>query len=291
MKRSKKTLDKLGVSDVILKVQDLVHIYPNGTKALDSVSMDLKVQERLAIIGQNGSGKTTLVKHFNALLRPTSGIVSVFGKELTPSSKIKTSELAQYIGYVFQNPNHQLFSVNVYDELCFGLKNLRLAPEEIKAKADEAVELFNLQSYLKAHPYSLGMGVRKLVAIASIYAMGPDLIILDEPTTGQDFKGKEVLSQAISMIHERGKTLVFVSHDMRFVAEHAERVVVMTDAEILFEGSLQKLFIMKDLLTKAQLKPPSITELAQKMVPYGVKPDVLSVREMVEELQRCLDEN
>jgi len=276
------------VMDYLVEVKDLVHVYPNGTKALDTVSMNVIPHERLAIVGQNGSGKTTLVKHFNGLLKPTEGTLTVIGDAITPKSKIKSSQLAKKVGYVFQNPNHQLFSVTVYEELRFGLRNLRLPPDEIKARADEAVEMFHLQPYLEVHPYSLSMGVRKLVAIASIFAMGPELMILDEPTTGQDHEGKIVLAEAISKIHDSGKTLIFVSHDMRFVSEHAERAIVMTDAKIIFEGGLRELFVNKDILKYAQLRPPAVTELGKKMGNWGFKPDVLSVPEMVTEVRRCL---
>jgi energy-coupling factor transport system ATP-binding protein len=288
MSNSQSKNNESTTSTALVEVKDLVHIYPNGTKALDAVSMIVKPHERLAIVGQNGSGKTTLVKHFNALLKPTSGSLSVMGYELTPKSKAKTSQLARMVGYVFQNPNHQLFSVNVYEELCFGLRNLRLAPSDVKARADEAVEVFHLEPYLTAHPYSLSMGVRKLVAIASVFAMGPQLMILDEPTTGQDYEGKIVLAEAITKIFESGKTLIFVSHDMRFVAEHAERAIVMTDAKIIFEGGLRELFVNKEVLKYAQLRPPAVTELGQRMVNWSIKPDVLTVLEMVSEVRRYL---
>jgi energy-coupling factor transport system ATP-binding protein len=288
MSNSQHKIDGSNDTAALVEVKDLVHVYPNGTKALDTVSMLVKPHERLAIVGQNGSGKTTLVKHFNALLRPTLGTVSVMGFELTPKSKVKTSQLATMVGYVFQNPNHQLFSVNVYEELCFGLRNLKLPPEKVKARADEAVEMFRLQPYLTAHPYSLSMGARKLVAIASVFAMGPQLMILDEPTTGQDHEGKNVLSQALTKIFESGKTLVFVSHDMRFVSEHAERAIVMTDAKIIFEGGLRELFVNKDVLKYAQLRPLGVTVLGQRLMDWGVRPDVLSVPEMVTEVRRCL---
>jgi len=288
MSNSKNPVDTTDSTSPLVLVKDLVHVYPNGTKALETVSMMVKPHERLAIVGQNGSGKTTLVKHFNALLKPTEGTVTVMGHEIVPKSKIKTSQLAKMVGYVFQNPNHQLFSVTVYEELCFGLRNLRLSANEIKSKADEAVEMFHLEPFLKTHPYSLSMGARKLVAIASVYAMGPQLMILDEPTTGQDHDGKNVLAEALAKIYESGKTLVFVSHDMRFVAAQAERAIVMTDAKVIFEGSLRELFVNQEVLKYAQLRPPSVTELGQKMGPWGVKPDVLSVPEMISEVRRCL---
>ncbi len=268
---------------VMVEAQDLVHIYPNGTRALENVSVHIGEHEKVAIIGQNGSGKTTLVKHFNGLLLPTRGLVLVRG---TNTGRAKTAELAKIVGYVFQNPNHQLFCVSVYDELLFGLRNLRLSEDELKRRVDETINVFHLQPYLPAHPYSLSLGARKLVAIASIFAMGPQLMILDEPTTGQDFPSRKILSEAISSIYATGKSIVFVSHDMRFVAEHADRAVVMSHAKILFDGSPRELFLRRDVLLEADLRPPPITQLAQRLGDHAVNPGVLSVAEMVDEVRR-----
>jgi len=271
-------------SSHLVEVRGLVHIYPNGTQALTDVSINIGTHEKLAIIGQNGSGKTTLVKHFNGLLQPSQGIVLIRGED---TRKKRTSYLAETVGYVFQNPNHQLFCVNVLEELRFGLQNLRLPQAEINRKVEEAIEMFHLRPYLEAHPYSLNMGARKLVAIASIFAMGPQLIILDEPTTGQDYPGRKILSQAITSIYAAGKTVVFVSHDMVFVAEHADRAVVMSRAKIIFDGAPRDLFVRDDVLKVADLRPPPITQLAQKLTDHGVSASVLNVSEMVSEIRRC----
>ncbi len=268
----------------MVEVQELVHVYPNSTRALENVSIVIGEHEKMAIIGQNGSGKTTLVKHFNGLLLPTQGTVLVRGIN---TRKTKTSELAKMVGYVFQNPNHQLFCVNVREELLFGLRNLRLPEDEIKRRLDETIDMFRLQPYLEAHPYSLSLGTRKLVAIASIFAMGPQLMILDEPTTGQDYPSRVILSEAIARIYSAGKSIVFVSHDMSFVAEHADRAAVMSHARIIFDGHPHDLFVRKDVLAEADLRPPAITQLAQRLADRGLKPDVLSVAEMITEVQRC----
>ena len=270
--------------DQMIEVQDLIHTYPNGTRALNNVSITVGMHEKLAIIGQNGSGKTTLVKHFNGLLKPTQGRVLVRGED---TRKCKTAHLATMVGYVFQNPNHQLFCVSVREELQFGLRNLRLSPAEIKHGTEETVELFHLQPYLDIHPYSLSLGVRKLVAIASVYAMGPQWMILDEPTTGQDYKSKRILSQAIDEVYQGGRSIVFVSHDMDFVAEHANRAVVMSNTQIIFDGRLPELFVREDVLREAKLRPPQITELAQRMSDFGIQPDVLNISGMIEEIRRC----
>jgi energy-coupling factor transport system ATP-binding protein len=269
----------------LIEVRDLVHIYPNGNRALDHVSVNIGSHEKLAVIGQNGSGKTTLVKHFNGLLLPSSGNVLVRGAD---TRKKKTSELAKTVGYVFQNPNHQLFCVTVLEELRFGLHNLRLGVNEINRKVEETVELFQLQAYLDIHPYTLSLGARKLVAIASIYAMGPELMILDEPTTGQDYLSRKILAQAIASIYASGKSIIFVTHDMCFVAEQAERAVVMSKTKIIFDGAPKDLFVRQDVLLDANLRPPPITQLAQKLNNRGIAPNVLSVQEMASEIGKCI---
>jgi energy-coupling factor transport system ATP-binding protein len=274
----------LPASPYLVEVRELDHIYPNGTQALTNVSITIGAHEKLAIVGQNGSGKTTLVKHFNRLLLPSRGMVLIQGED---TRKKRTSELARTVGYVFQNPNHQLFCVNVLEELRFGLQNLKLPQPEINRRVEETIEMFRLRTYLEAHPYSLNMGARKLVAIASIFAMGPQLMILDEPTTGQDFLGRKILSQAISSIYATGKAIVFVSHDMIFVAEHADRAAVMSRAKIIFDGAPRDLFVREDVLKEADLRPPAIAQLAHRLTDHGVNPSVLKVSEMVTEIKRC----
>lgn len=270
---------------LIVDVQNLVHIYPNGTRALDGVSVQVREHEEMAIIGQNGSGKTTLVKHFNGLLQPSEGTVTVRGVD---TRKTRSAELAKSVGYVFQNPNHQLFSVTVLDELKFGLKNLRLEKDEIERRVEDTIQLFQLKQYLQAHPYSLSMGVRKLVAISSIYAMNPDLIILDEPTTGQDYTSRKILSEAIAKIHSNGKSIIFVTHDMSFVAEHANRAVVMSRSKVVFDGTPKELFVRQEVLKEADLRPPFITQLSQRLTGQGLDPSVLTVPEMFDDVQRRL---
>jgi energy-coupling factor transport system ATP-binding protein len=272
-------------SENLVEVRELVHIYPNGNRALDHVSVNICAHEKLAIIGQNGSGKTTLVKHFNGLLLPSNGVVLVRG---TDTRKKKTSELARTVGYVFQNPNHQLFCVTVLEELRFGLHNLRLGVNEINRKIEETVVLFQLQAYLDIHPYTLSLGARKLVAIASIYAMGPELMILDEPTTGQDYLSRKILSQAIASIYSSGKSIIFVTHDMCFVAEQADRAVVMSKTKIIFDGVPRDLFVHEDVLIDANLRPPPITQLAQRLTNRGIAPNVLSVPDMVSEIRKYI---
>ncbi len=221
--------------DQMIEVQDLIHIYPNGTRALNNVSITMGMHEKLAVIGQNGSGKTTLVKHFNGLLKPTQGRVLVRGED---TRNCKTAHLATMVGYVFQNPNHQLFCVSVREELQFGLRNLRLSPAEIKHGTEETVELFHLQPYLDIHPYSLSLGVRKLVAIASVYAMGPQLMILDEPTAHLDLTYQVGLLTIVKRLClEKGIAVLIVLHDLNLAVRFADEVAILDQGKIKSHGS------------------------------------------------------
>ena len=169
------------MSDAIIQVKDVRYVYTRGAVvALDGVSLDVPVGQSLGIVGQNGSGKTTLTKLFNGLLRPTSGTVLVDGKDTVKHS---VQEMAPTIGYVFQNPNHQLFASSVAEELAFGPTNMKMSPDEVKAKVEEAFEFFDLSQYRDHHPYRLSFPLRKLVGIASVFTMGPKVFVLDEPTT------------------------------------------------------------------------------------------------------------
>jgi energy-coupling factor transporter ATP-binding protein EcfA2 len=171
------------MADPIIVCENLWHIYMGEILALQQANLKIYAGEIIGVIGQNGSGKTTLVKHFNGLLKPTRGKVWVKGKD---TSQMRIQQLAADVGYVFQNPNHQLFARTVEAELEFGPRNLGVPEEEIVERREKAIEFFNLQELRAEHPYRIGFPLRKLVGMASIYTMRPAVFILDEPTTGQD---------------------------------------------------------------------------------------------------------
>ena len=264
-----------------IKVTNLQHTYPNGVVAVENVDVEIKQGEQISVVGQNGSGKTTLVKHWNGLLKPTQGSVHIGDLD---TSEHSVNVLARKVGYVFQNPNHQIFAASVQDELEFGLRNIGNSEEEIKEKVIAISEEFGLTEFLETNPYRLGFSLRKTVGMASIIAMEPDVIVLDEPTTGQDYLGIKAIRSSIKKLKDQGKTVIVVSHDMPLVAEDTDRVLVMCDTNLIFDGTPSKLFSDETILSQTNLLPPQITSFMQK-VNIGIEGEsILSVDDALKAL-------
>lgn len=266
--------------EVTIKAEGLWHVYPPNVVALRDINLEIKKGELIAIIGQNGGGKTTLAKHFNGLLKPTKGMVLVGGidtKDKPPN------ELALVVGYVFQNPMHQIFSKTVYEEVAFGPRNAGLPEEEVDKRVEEALKEVSLSEYKDTHPLDLDYGKIKLLTIASIMSMKPEVYCLDEPTTGQDHVGRRVLANLVKKINkEEGATVIVITHDMKFVAEVADRIILMVDGKITADGPTRETFQQLKLLQGAFIKPPQIAQLAHELSPWGVPRDLIKVREMAE---------
>jgi len=248
--------------DEIIKIEKLTFVYqPANVKALDNVSFSVRKGEVVGIIGQNGSGKTTLVKHINGLLKPTRGNVFVNGVN-TKSKEI--DELSKTVGYVFQNPDDQIFSNSIIDEISFGPKNLGFGKRRIKELVEEALKTTGLEYVKKNHPYDLPYNKRKLIAIASILSMNTEVVIFDEPTTGQDYLNRRIVIKIIEELKKKGKTILVISHDMDFIAETCNRAIVLKEGKILLDDTTDKIFMKKQILKSTRLKPPQITRLAQR---------------------------
>jgi len=243
-----------------IEVEDLWYKYPSGTEALRGISLCIDGMAPTAIIGQNGAGKTTLIRHFNGLLIPTRGSVRLDGVHVRSRS---VAQWARHVGYVFQNPDDQLFLDSVSKELAFGPQRLGWPRERIQSAVEDAAHLVGLQGALGAHPYDLPPTRRRLVAIGSIITMDPAMIILDEPTTGQDARGTQRLAGIIEKLREKGKQMIAVSHDMNFVARCFERVIVMAHGQVLLDGSTRAVFGQPDVLAKSWVSPPPATRVAQ----------------------------
>ncbi len=256
------------LSPLAIDVCGARYVYPTGNvTALGGVDLQVKPGEIIGIIGQNGSGKTTLTKLLNGLLKPTAGTVIVDGVD---TAKKSVQEMAPHVGYVFQNPNHQLFARTVQMELEFGPRNIGLSEEEIAVRVAEAVEFFGLQDYIEEHPYRVSFPIRKLVGIASIVAMRPPILILDEPSTGQDHNTTHVINGLMRRLRDQGTTVVCVSHDMPLLADVVERVIVMKSTEIIADASPREVFADKTLMARTNLQAPQATEIAlQTVVPLG----------------------
>lgn len=265
----------------IIQVEKLVYCYSDGTRALNNISIDFFKGEFIALIGQNGCGKTTFSKCLNGIFKPTKGRILVNGIDTT-SPKIK-KKLIVNIGYVFQNPDHQLFNNNVYDEIAYALRNIGLDENEVKERVEEAADIAGVKKEIfNEHPFFLTKGLRQRVAIASILSLKPEVIIVDEPTTGQDYKQSLEIMRFLKMLNEQhGHTIIIVTHEMDIVAQFAQRIVVMANGIILADGSVRDIFSDSITLSKAYIKPPQITQLAQALSNFGFKDDILSFEEMV----------
>jgi energy-coupling factor transport system ATP-binding protein len=268
-----------------IQVNNLDFTYPDGTKALENINVSIKVGEFIALIGQNGSGKTTLSKLLNGLYKPSSGDVIVDGLN---SKTTPIVQMVRRVGYVFQNPDHQLFNNNCWDEIAYGPRNIELPEEEVKVRVEEAAQVVGLpKMYYEEHPFFLSKGLRQRVAIASILALRPQLIIVDEPTTGQDARQSfEIMDFLKDLNENHGHTIIIITHDMPIVAQYARRVILMSEGKILADDETARVFSQPDVLAQAFLEPPEITQLAQSVQELGFSPGTLTVAEMLREFEQ-----
>jgi len=272
------------MSEVIIKCENLTHIYDGEVLAVNNVDLEINKGELIGVIGQNGSGKTTLVKHFNGLLKPTKGKVFVDGKN---TANMRVQELSRNVGYVFQNPNHQLFAKTVKEELEFGPTNLGLSPEEVEDRVEKAFKFFNLEKYREHHPYRISFPLRKLVGMASIYTMQPDVFILDEPTTGQDHITTRIVYSLIERLRDEGSTVICVAHDMILLAEVVERMLVMRNSLLIADTDPKTVFSDRELMASTHLSPPQITELSYRMRDKKMIDDIaLSIDELIKKTSK-----
>ena len=251
-----------GYGEALVEVEGLTHRYPNGVVALEGVDLTVRRGEFLAVMGQNGSGKTTLVKHFNGLLEPTEGSVRVEGEE-TGERGIRS--LGQTVGYVFQNPDHQIFSDTVADEVAFGPKIRGLEETEVEERVKEALGAVGLEGYEKEDPFGLTKGERQRVAVASVLAVRPEVLILDEPTTGLDYAEQRSMMDLVKRLNESGSTIVVVTHTMWVVAEYAHRAVVVRDGGVVLSGTVREVFAEEEKLEEAFLRPPGIVSMGNAL--------------------------
>jgi energy-coupling factor transport system ATP-binding protein len=270
----------------MIEVENVHFRYPNGVEALKGISLTIKNGEFVAIMGQNGAGKTTLVKHFNGLLKPTEGVVRVDGVETTKTS---VAALSRNAGFVFQNPDHQLFSETVEEEIAFALKNFGFEAEVIEQRISWALNLLGLAQYRKTSPFLLSGGERKRVALASVLAWNPNMLILDEPTIGQDHQQKENLRQFIIQMQTQGKTVVIVTHDVEFVAECNPRVVLMKEGNVVADGEGREILTTPDVLAQSSIVLPQIAQIFLKLTPLGLPKNVIDVYEAKEIVLKALE--
>jgi len=249
-------------SSIIIDINHLYFGYEKDKYVLEDINLKIRKGEFIALVGQNGSGKTTLAKIIMGLLKPSSGDIKIFGKDIRESKLI---EIAQHIGLVFQHPESQLFEATVEKDVSFALRNLNLPKDEINKRVEDVLRICGIEELRKADPLLLGLGQKRRVGIASVLVMHPEVIILDEPTSGQDWFQSIEIMDMLKELNKKGHTIIFITHDMELVAQYATRVVVLHNGKILFDGPTREVFKKVEFLNSISLGVPQIVELFYKL--------------------------
>jgi len=262
-----------------IEMKDLRFTYPSGLEALSGISLTIETGEQVAIVGQNGAGKTTLVRHLNGLLQPTSGSVLIGDWD---TKKQSVSKLASRVGYVFQNPDEQLFSKDVGTEVRFGPHNLGYTKEKTNELVKRALSLTELDDKIETNPYDLSATWRKMVALASVIAMDTPIVIFDEPTTGQDAMNVARIANVIAELRKEGKTVITITHDIDFCGENFDRVIALSKGQVLLDGLSNEVLGQEDVLTQTYVDPPQLTRLGKRL---GLKETVRNQEEFLNALR------
>ena len=276
-------VNQTSTSGMAVEVKNITYTYP-GTSIPAISNMDFYIPKGqfVGIIGQNGGGKTTIMKCLVGLLKPSQGEIFLDNK---PLSGQKVGEIATQIGLILQNPDTQLFCMSVEEEIRFGLDNLKLEPEEIDRRTEEALKITGLGNYRTLYPFKLSLGDRRKVAVASIVAMRPKVLIFDEPLTGQDYKGRFELVNLAADLHQAGHTVIMISHDMELVAKYTERTLVVGRGQLLLDAPTREVFDHVDLLRGTYIEPPEIIRLAQALRICGLPSGLLSIDQVADGIQ------
>lgn len=261
-----------------IELKNVSFRYPNGFLANENLNLVIGEGERVGIVGQNGAGKTTAVKLMNRLNKPTEGDVIVDGMNTKDKT---TAQIARYVGYVFQNPDDQIFNQSVISEVEYMPRHLKLAEEEIHKRTERALELTGLSRFKKKNPFDLPLPTRKFLTIAAVLAIQPKYVILDEPTAGLDVRGVVLLENLIRVLTEEGMSVITITHDMEFVSRNFNRIVVMAHKNIIMDGSPEEVFSRDDIIEDARIKKPEISLIARQL---GLEGTILSCDRLVEAL-------
>ena len=279
----------------ILQVKDLTHTYGAGTpfqrSAVEHMSFDVNEGEFLGIIGHTGSGKSTLIQHLNGLLKATEGTIYFNGQDIYEED-YDLRDLRMQVGMVFQYPEHQLFEVNVLQDVCFGPKNQGLSPEECEKRAREALQLVGLkEKYFDHSPFDLSGGQKRRAAIAGVLAMRPKVLVLDEPTAGLDPKGRDEILDQIAYLHEKADmTVILVSHSMEDIAKYVDRIIVMNKGSVMFNDVPKKVFAHYKELESVGLAAPQVTYIMHALKEKGmdVPTDATTIEEAADGIMKAL---
>ena len=271
------------MGETVLEFKNVFFSY-NETANVKDLNVQINKGDFIAITGSNGAGKSTFSKLCNGLLKPSSGEVLVLGQS-TKSKKV--SDLAKHIGFLFQNPDRQICCTSVREEIAFSLKNNKVAEEEIKERVEKTIEEFSFNG--DTEPFNMSRGQRQRLCLACLIALNPEILILDEPTTGLDYRECMEVMEKIRVLNEAGTTVIMVCHDMEVVLDFAKTVIVMNMGEILASGPTRNILGNKELLNRARLLPPQIAQTAMLLTEDG-KGDfsnVFTVEEMIERIKEA----
>ncbi len=272
------TPKELNETKKLIEIRNISFGYPNGKTVLQNINLTINSGDFLAIMGQNGAGKTTLAKHLNGLLKPTNGEVFVGGID---TRKESVAHLATQVGYVFQNPDHQIFSKTIEEELSFGPKNLGWSDDRIEQAVQRALVDIDMVDKRNSEPYFMGLAERKLIAIASVLIMEPKVLVLDEPATGADYNVALRIMRYISALHKRGLTVIIITHDVSLAANYASRLIAMRDGAILIDDTPDKAYLQKEILNDCKISLPEVAELSNALATFGLEKRFIRVQDMV----------
>lgn len=282
------------VNEIAVEMKNIKYVYPDGHVALENVSLKILKGERIAILGPNGAGKSTLLMLINGLLKPAEGQINILGM---PVSKDNLYKIRMKVGLVFQDPDDQLFSPTVLDDVAFGPLNMGLSRDEVLKKVKEALKSVGLEGYEERPPHHLSVGEKKKVAIATILAMNPEILILDEPTANLDPKSKiEMIKLINKLCQEQKITLIVATHDVDIVPMIVDRVYVLNKGQIIAEGPIREIFSNFEIMEKANLEPPIITRLFYLINKINeqnnadlIKPLPLTIEEALEKIKHLMN--
>jgi energy-coupling factor transporter ATP-binding protein EcfA2 len=270
--------EEVNSRELAVETEDLWFAYPGGDWVLKGVNLTVRSGEMIGLIGQNGSGKTTLAQTIMGILKAGRGRVRLFGKDVTSQDLM---ERAVTVGYVFQNPDYQIFTKSVYEEIAYGLRARGMGEEEVRKRVEEVARMVGLSELLDEDPFFLPKAHRQRVAVASVLALNPKVVILDEPSTGLSPGETRALMDLARELNRKGTTFIIITHEMWVVAEYCNRVVLMSDGNVVLDAPTRKAFSMGDFIRKYEIEPPAVTEISRRLLGTTY----LTVREFVESVE------
>jgi energy-coupling factor transporter ATP-binding protein EcfA2 len=277
--------EKKDKGEPVIEIRGLRHSYDGVNAALNGVNLTIYRGELVSVLGRNGSGKTTLVKHINGLLKPAEGSVIVLGQDTVQTT---TAQLAKKVGFCFQNPNHQMITFVVKDELALGPKSLGLDKEEIEHRSLQALEFVGMAEQMEADVMALGKGQKQRLALASVLTMRPEILVIDEPTTGQDPQMTEDIFEIIRKLNEEGTTVLVITHKFDYAAAYTERAVILANGKIVYDGPMGPALADEELLRANSLAQPQVTQLAAKLAAQDVPGDIVTIDQMYDVLSKLI---